>query len=406
MSIQAGIGLSIEKDPRLAAKEAIRQARANLPGENLSLAFAFSTVSLASTGLLKTISASLGNLPVIGCTGAGIISNQGIFKHGLTIMLLSLPKAISFNTACVTQVQEKTCLNAGEELGEKLLSGFGRGRRDLSMIFSDGLIKEGSTLLYGLQEKLGKSFPLVGASASDNLRFIKTFIYFNDELLSDSACAILWGGKLDFGLGVKHGWKPLGKPRYVTAASGNIVYEIDGAPAAKIYEEYLACDLTELRKKLKYISVLYPLGLYLAGEEEYLLRNILSIQDDGSLALQADAPVESMVRLMIGTKESCLAATRQAAEEAKKSLAVNILDSRKKGRVNFVLVFDSISRYILLRRDAQKELEIIRETFGKDTPLAGIYTYGEQAPLKAVSYQGKAYFHNQTVTVLAVRGCE
>jgi len=67
-------------------------------------------------------------------------------------------------------------------------------------------------------------------------------------------------------------------------------------------------------------------------------------------------------------------------------------------------VFDSISRYILLGRQANKELEIIQAGLGKDTPLIGIYTYGEQAPLRAVNYLGRTYFHNQTIAILAMGG--
>jgi len=37
-------------------------------------------------------------------------------------------------------------------------------------------------------------------------------------------------------------------------------------------------------------------------------------------------------------------------------------------------------------------------------PIIGFYTYGEQAPLKAISYHGHAYSHNQTIAVLALGG--
>jgi hypothetical protein len=97
---------------------------------------------------------------------------------------------------------------------------------------------------------------------------------------------------------------------------------------------------------------------------------------------------------MIGTKESCLAATSQALEEAKKGLSGQ--------PSNFIFIFDSISRYILLGRQANKELEIIKEGLEKDVPIMGIYTYGEQAPLRATSYQGQTYFHNQTIAILGI----
>ena len=400
-----GIGSSTEKDPALAAEEATKFAKINLYNEKIDLAIVFTSVDFSYTSLLKRISASLENTPIIGCSGAAVISNQGIFKHGVVVMLLSFPPGIYFNTAYIKDVKMKTPLTAGRELGEKLIYGFKDVRRDLGIIFSDGLIDESSNLVYGLQERLGRSFPIVGASASDNLRFLKTYIYFNQEAYSDAACGMLLGGKLNFGLGIKHGWKPLGKPRRVTKSSGNIVYEIDNVSAARIYEEYLACDLIKLRKELKRISIFYPIGVYLAGEEEYILRNILSVEDDGSLVFHGDVPQGSLIRLMIGTKESCLQATRQAVDEAKKGLlSIPVGDYKKRGAKNFVLVFDSISRYILLKRDADKELQIIKEGLGKDTPIIGIYTYGEQAPLRAVSYQGRAYFHNQTITILTIAG--
>jgi len=395
-TINVGIGLSTNKDPVVAAKEALQQARIRLHQEHINLAIVFSTVDLACAILLKTIGLSLSGVPIIGCSAAAIISHQGIFKHGLVIMLLSLPDEVYFNTACVKEIKTKTSLTAGRVLADKLLYGFHQVKRNISIIFSDGLMEEGSNLIQGLQERLGISFPLVGASASDNLTFRKTYLYFNQEIFNDAACGILFGGKLNFGLGIKHGWKPLGKPRYVTRSSGNIVHEIDNAPAIKVYEEYLACNLSELRKKLKRVSILYPIGIYLSGEEEYLLRNLLSVEDDGSLIFQGNVPCESLIRLMIGTKESCLAATQAALDDAKRGLMAR--------QTKFVFVFDSISRYILLGRNAYKELEIIKAGLGKDTPIIGIYTYGEQAPLKSINYQGRAYFHNQTVNILGVGG--
>lgn len=394
--MKIGIGLSTEKDPTQAAQEATKEALKNMHAENISLAVLFSSIEFAHSEASKTISALLGSVPIVGSSSLGIISSKGIFRHGLAIMLLSLPKDIYFNTGCVKEISAKSATTAGEELGERLIYGFKNIHRDLGVIFSDGLMRDGSGFLYGLQEKLGTSFPLAGGSASDNLAFKKTYLYFNNEAFSDAACGILWGGKLNFGLGIKHGWKPLGKPRYVTKSAGNTVYEIDGVAAVTVYKDYFACELAKLREELKLISILYPIGIHLAGEDEYLLRNLVSIEDNGALVFQSNIPQGSSIRLMIGTKESCLAATRQALEEMKQGLS-----GRK---INFLFVFDSVSRYILLGRQAHKELEIIKEEVGQDTPIIGIYTYGEQAPLKSTNYQGRPYFHNQTISVLGIGG--
>jgi hypothetical protein len=399
------IGSSTAKDPLAAAIEATRQASLNIKYEDVNLAIVFSSVDFVHSKLLKRISTDLReHVPIIGCSGAAIITSQGIFKQGVAVMLLSLPKGIYFNTACVKDIKTKTSLNAGRELGEQLLFGFSGVNRILSVVFSDGLMDEGSNFIYGMQERLGKSFPLVGASASDDLRFQKTYVYYNQEMCDNSATGVLLGGKLSYGLGIKHGWKPLGKPRIVTKAKGNIIYEIDNAPAIKIYEEYFGKSLDELQEEIRRISILYPIGILLPGGKDYLIRNILTIEPEGALRFQGNIVEGDPIRLMIGTKESCLAAAQEAVNQVKKDLSIASIDFKKREMNKFVLVFDSVSRYILLKRDAGKELEIIKEGLGENTPIMGIYTYGEQAPLLGTGYQGQSYFHNQTITVLAIGG--
>ncbi|MDP2044132.1 MAG: FIST N-terminal domain-containing protein, partial [Candidatus Omnitrophota bacterium] len=293
--MNVSFGFSQSKDQIQDANEAVAQAIVGLGKTPADLAIIFTTIELAHPLVLKTANNLLGEVPILGCSSLGIITNKGIFKHGFAILLISLGQQVFFNTARVKDVNKATALASGRELGEKLLYGCKNVHRSLSIIFLDGLITEGTNLINGLQENLGRSFPLIGASASDNFAFQKTFQYFNKELLSGSCCGVLFGGKLNFGLGIKHGWKALGKIRRVTKSSGNVVKEIDGEPAVKLYEDYLAHDALELAKELRRISIFYPIGVYLQGEKEYLLRNIISIKDDGSLITQGEIPQDSKI---------------------------------------------------------------------------------------------------------------
>jgi hypothetical protein len=390
------IGFSDNRDHIQASNEAAGQAIVGLGKKRADLAIIFTSIEFTHPLVLKIVNNLLGGAPVIGCSSLGIITNSGIYKHGIAILLFSLDPQIFLNIALVKDISNKTPVAAGRELGEKLLYGCKEIRRNLSLILSDGMMSDGTSLINGLQENLGRSFPLIGASASDNHAYVKTFQYFNRELLTDSCCGLLFGGKMNFGFGIKHGWKALGKIRYVTRSEGNIIKEINGEPAVKLYEDYFAKDSMELAKELRRISIFYPIGIYLEGEKEYLLRNIISIKDDGSLITQGDIPQGSPIRLMIGTKDSCLAAAVTSCEEAKRNLGTH--------KAKLVMVFDSASRFTLLGRRCVRELEIIKAVFGENTPLIGIYTYGEQAPLKSINYLGRAYFHNQSINVLALGG--
>ncbi|MBN1913457.1 MAG: FIST C-terminal domain-containing protein [Candidatus Omnitrophica bacterium] len=393
MAIDLSIGLSFEKNPVSAGKEALEQAFSKRFKIKPSLAIVFCSTDLSSPALLKILGMSLGErVPIIGSSSPVIISDQGIFKHGLLLMLISLPEGTYCETAFSKDIALKSPFGAGAELGEKLLSSFINKKRHLGVMFSDRPFEEESSIIYGLQERMGKSFPILGASIADTLNFSKTHLYYKQDLLNNSVTGMLWGGNFNFGIGIKHGWKPLGKPRFVTRSVNNKVFEIDGISAAKIYEDYFAADISKLQKELKFISVLYPMGIQLGEGKEYLLRNILAIEENGSLTFQGNIPEGSQIHLMIGTKESLLSATKSAVMEAKNNM---------ENKIDFFLVFDSISRYILLRKEAHLELDIIKESAGKDIPVIGLYTCGEEAPFGAIGYYGQTYFHNQTITILA-----
>ncbi|MDD5130581.1 MAG: FIST N-terminal domain-containing protein [Candidatus Omnitrophica bacterium] len=392
--MNVSVGFSQLKDPILAANEAIGQATVGLKNAQANLALIFTSIEFAHPLILKVTNNLLREIPILGCSSLGIMTNQGVFKHGFAVLLISFNEHTFFNVAAVKDIDKKNPFLAGNELGGKLLFGFKNVPRSLSIILSDKLITEGTHLINGLQESLGKSFPLVGASASDNFGTHKTYQYLNQELLSESCSGILFGGKFNFGFGIKHGWKSLGKVRYITSSSNNVIKEIDELPAVKLYEEYFARSRKDLAKELRRISVYYPLGIYLPGEKEYLLRNVISIEDDGSLVTQGDIPPGSKIRLMISTEDSRLAAAVAACDEAKKNLGTQ--------KIKFLLVFDSAARLSIFGRQDDIELCVIRDIFGKDTPLIGIYTNGEQAPLKSINYLGRTYFHNQSISILAI----
>ncbi|MCU0666761.1 MAG: FIST C-terminal domain-containing protein [Candidatus Omnitrophica bacterium] len=388
--MQIGVGISRETEPLLAGRDASRQALYNLKSPKADLAIVFNCAGSYSKETLKVISSYIGDIPIFGCGGTAIICDYGILKHGLIIMLISLVTGENFTIASAAAGGGKNPSQAAEELSDKLIAGFQNIRRDFGIILTD----QKTDFMSGLQKRLGKSFPMVGGYLSDTFLPQKNSLYSNMENSQDAIIGMLWAGKINFGIGAAHGWKPLGKPRQVTASDDNVVYEIDGQPAINIYKEYFAKDSSGINESLRRISILYPLGIHL--DEEYLLRNITCVNNNGSLSFQGNIPVGSWVRLMIGTKESCLNATRQAIAEAQQNLDL--------GKIKFVLVFNSISRYILLGRHAKHEIEILRKGIPGHAQLLGIYTHGEIAPLKGLNYQGTSLLHNQTISVLAVTG--
>lgn len=394
-NMRVGIGVSAEPDHLRAVKEAVEEAAGQIRTDIADFALLFATQEFSHPLVLQTTSNLIGSIPLVGSSSPIIISENGPLRHGIIVALFKLSEGAYFNAACVKDIAANNTLASGEELGEKLLYGCKNVRRDLSIIFSNTNTEDYSNLLTGIQEKLGKSFPLIGASLPENSGHLENHLYFNREILNNSACGILWGGKLNFSLGVEHGWQPLGKPRYVTRSQVDTVNEIDGMPAVNLYKEYFGKETLELNRELKHISAFYPLGISVPENKKYLLRSVTAIKNDGSLIFRGEVPEGSLVRLMISSKDTCLASASSAAQSA--------FNNANGKKIKFALVLNSLSRYALLGRQAGQEIKILKRVLGEDVPFAGIYTSAEQAPFAATNYNlGKTYFHNNSITILTI----
>ena len=403
--IDIGTGLSLGKNVIASAEEAVRQARNQKSAKTAAdLAIVFATADYIPSALLSSLNKLLGSTPLIGATAPAIITNQGIFKHGIALMLLSFPDGVYFNCSGVSMDERPNALQAGELMGERLLYGFKNVPRSLGLLFLDRINENSPEFVFGLQEKLGKSFPCIGASVCLPEAGPAYHTFCNETALANGCAGILWGGRLSFGLGIKHGWKPLGKPHTITQSYKNIIYRIDDKPAVELYAEYLGYEETRIRKEFKKISLLYPLGIRMPGQKDYLLKNLYALDDTGAFLTQGAVTEGTVVSLMIHTHETALSATTEAVEEAQASLAIAPAKAHR-GQVNsFGLVFDSMLRVTTFGREAKRELAALKNSVPAQTPFIGMCTYTELAPLKSDTYRGQTYFQDQSISVVLIEG--
>ena len=172
---------------------------------------------------------------------------------------------------------------------------------------------------------------------------------------------------------------------------------IENKPAIKLFEDYFGDNINDLKEmKLSKVGLLYPLGFYINKEDGYILRNVLSVEEDGSLVFQGNIPQDSQAHLMIGTKDSLILAANTAARQVRDQIT-------KKGKqIKLALISDAFSRYKLLGRSSDAEIEVIKEGLGPDVPIIGFYSFGECAPLSALNYVGKSYILNESINILGI----
>src|SRR5207302_2753721 len=115
---------------------------------------------------------------------------------------------------------------------------------DLRAIFvlSDGLEVNGSELVRGINSVIGNDVIVTGGLAGDGDRFARTWVWDGGAAAQHRVVALgLFAAPADprVGPGSKGGWDIFGPERRVTRSEGNVLYELDGKPALKLYKDYL-----------------------------------------------------------------------------------------------------------------------------------------------------------------------
>jgi len=401
--IQVGVGRSDLEDSLAAGKEAAAIAYDGMEGEP-TFSLMFCSVKFEIEKLLEGVR-SVVQGPMIGCSTAGEITNDGVSTGSVAVMCIKSDKirvglGVGEDIGLdARKAGQDSAASAIKEIGEemrtasqifiKTKSGKFANITPFSMItLPDALAGGGADVVRGITDVVGLHFPVVGGSPGDDLQMKKTYEFCNGNIYSDAVVSAVLSSDLVTGFGVRHGWHPVGKSMTVTRSKGGQVYEIDESPAIKAYEEFFDKKIEEeaLGREFSINSLGIP-----AWEGEYRLRWPILKKEDNSIICAAEIPQDSVVRIMEGDEDSAIEAAKAAAREA-------MIKAGEPEDIAACLVFDCISRKQLLGNDAGKEIKAIQSIVGKETPLIGFYTYGEQAPTSGAS----AGFHNQTVVIYII----
>ena len=336
--------------------------------------------------LLASIQDTVDTANLAGCTTDGEISEAGLISDSAVLAGIATDR-IDFHLSVAENLSQSS-----ESVGKKLARGLPESTRYIQL-FSDGITGNGCGILRGISSVLGKDVPVTGGTAGDDGKFKRTWQFAGKEVLTDAAVAMGFSGDFKLGTGVRSGWTPIGLAKKVTRASGNILYELNGESALKVFERFLG----KHAHKLPEIGVEYPLGLIGewgdVGEEEYfLLRATMFVnRQEGSIRFAGEIPEGAMVNLTCGDISSVLQASQKAAQLALTDL----------GEAQAVMIFcySCMARKIVLGWRTQEEIELVREAIDPELPVIGFYTYGEFSRVKCDS---PSFLHNETVTVAMI----
>lgn len=365
---------------RLDAASAERSA-AIANGADLLLAFG-AVADLETPGLVEAVRHDFPEARLAGCSTAGQISAMGVTDGSIALTAIRFARpAFRLAEAPLTSMEESRA--AGEQLARMLAA------PDLHdvVLFGQGVGVNGSRLIDGVAAIVGPDVGISGGLAGDGSSFHRTVVLSDGGVSDRSIVGIgFYGHRMRIGHGSFGGWQPFGPARRVTRAQGNVLYELDNAPALEVYKRYLGDHARDLPAS----GLLFPFSMLGADHGAVgLIRTILGINEaDGSLTLAGDIADDGYLQLMHASADALIDGAEAAAELAR--------DDEEADGDSLSLLVSCVGRRLVLGGRVDEEVEAVAEVFGQRDVVAGFYSYGEISPLLP---NPVCRLHNQTMTI-------
>ena len=337
---------------------------------------------LESTTIIRQWRENFPKTLISGCSTSGEIHKASVYDDSLSITAIQFEK-----TKIAYQVVNIDDFESSDEAGMTLIGSFDKQGLKHVLVFSDGLLVNGSELVRGIRWELPEGCNATGGLAGDGALFEKTVVVTNEGVARGKTISAIgfYGESLHVGYGSLGGWDSFGIERNVTKSSANVLYEIDNQPALDLYKSFLG----DKAKDLPSSGLLFPLSMRLSSSEEPVVRTILAVDEkEKSLTFAGDIPEGAQVKLMKANIDRLI----DGAEEAAKTSIVPF----EGQKAQLSILISCVGRKLVLKQLVEEEVEAVESAVGNQSVITGFYSYGEIAPFLAGA---KCELHNQTMTI-------
>jgi hypothetical protein len=341
--------------------------------------------ALQESDALATLRTQYPGARLVGCSTAGEICGTDVSDDAIVAAVVQFE-----HTQIRVMHLPLTSMDESHRVGAELAGALRADDLVHVLVLSEGLQVNGSELLAGLRQQLPAHVLVTGGLAADGAQFEKTSVCIDGVCAGHAVAAIgLYGDRLQVGHGSLGGWDAFGPERVITRSTGNVLYELDGAPALELYKSYLGRHASDLPSS----GLLFPLSVRGAANEKGVVRTILGIDEAaGSLTFAGDVPQGHLAQLMKANVDRLVDGAQGAA-----SASLEALGSTPP---ELAILISCVGRKLVLKQRVEEEVESVRDVLGDDAVLVGFYSYGEIAPFSGST---ACELHNQTMTITTLR---
>lgn len=380
----AAVTVSIVHDDPARAGADVAQELLDELGRAPDVVLMFVSAALAPQAVLDGFySVMPAAVRVVGCSSFAEINSEEALTHSVTAMGLRLGPV----EARILRGEP----GPGRALGESLAAELAGWDPSLLIVLPDVLTVNIADLLTGLQSKLGSKLPMIGGAPADMGTITATWQFRDRDVFPGGVVVLALRGPLRIATAAHSGYTLFGSERTVTRAEGAKIREIDGQSAVQAYLDALGPRAAEVATA----RIEHPLGVVARPGEPRssdapLIRIVFAVQpEDDALVLGADVAEGTILRMTRGTRDNLLAAAGVACREVAGALP----------RPSVALVFDCISRKVVLGARYKEEIRAAYAAIPEGVPRIGFYTFGEVCPVDGVARHHESTF---TLAFLAV----
>jgi small ligand-binding sensory domain FIST len=377
--IAAGTGLAVGKAADAAALEASLEAleRSGADRADLALVFVTGDAHGRAHELLHAVRRVTGARVVLGCSGAGIVSDRREVEDdpAVTVLVVRCERLVVTPFLLERQGERP---DLGAEVARRIGGTVAEG--GCVLVLPDAVGCNPAALLAPLHEALG-FVPVLGAVAAGGSMFV---LHNTDAAEGALAGAALSG--LTPVIGVAQGCTPIGEPYVITRAEENVIERIANRPALEVLGDAIKA-LPGGEQRIRRAGVFAGLAMDPAKSPlergDFLVRNLVGADHGrGALAVAERVRVGQTVQFQLRDAE--------ASREDLRAMLDDVSTRLGGRRPAFGCYFDCAGRGRGLFGIPDHDVTLIRERLGQ-FPLVGFFGNGEFAPVGR-----RNFFHNYT----------
>ncbi len=304
-------------------------------------------------------------------TQAGFHVSEGV---GLSLMAFNDP---SGDYGVGTAEIGDDAVAAGAAAIENAIAAAERFGEPPELVWITGVPGTEEAVQRGIQSVIGNQVPIAGGSSADNSVAGNWLQFTNEGVTANNIVVTAMYPSKKISFAFHSGYWATETRGVMTKATGRVLSEIDGRPAADVYNEWTE-GLIEDRVRGGNVladSTLFPLsrevGEY-AGVMNYQLIHPAGVDEDGAIHTFADVTQGDTIILMNGTESSLVTRAGRVALTAMNAGHLNPED------ISGALVIYCAGCMLAIQDKMPDVVQELRSTLGEETPFLGTFTFGEQ----------------------------